>query len=241
MYKSFSNLIIRIPTYPFSILAEGILTKIHDQLFQQAIYIASPTLFTELRKAIEEHCNFTVNSSIIHSLNRYFTRMSTRCTPFGLFAGCTTAEIADTTSLLVEDKISMTTRLDMSFLCLLSQLVQKNINIVNSSFYYPNSTIFRIGRKFYYIEFEYINLKKKHKVTTINYSSYLAYLLVKIRNGARIGDMIQLLLKKGISKEEATSCIYTLINAQFIVGELNPSVTGNDYFEFLSNKLFNIS
>lgn len=53
--------------------------------------------------------------------------------------------------------------------------------------------------------------------------------------------MIQLLLKKGISKEEATSCIYTLINAQFIVGELNPSVTGNDYFEFLSNKLFNIS
>lgn len=241
MYKSFNNLIIRIPTYPFSTLAEGVLAKIHDRLFQQAIYIASPTLFTELRKAVEERCNFTVNSSIGHSLNRYFTRMSTRCTPFGLFAGCATAKIADATSLLVDGEISMTNRLDMSFLCLLSQLVQKKIDIVNSSFYYPNSTIFRIGKKFYYIEFEYINLKKKHKVTTINYSSCLAYLLIKIRDGARIGDMIQLLLEKGISKEEATSYIYALIDAQFIVGELNPSVTGSDYFEFLSNKLFNIS
>lgn len=227
---------MRIPAYPFSILTESILNKVNDIFFQQAIYIASPTLFTEFQKIKE----FTPSSSIVYSLNRYFTRMTTRCTPFGLFAGCAPVKISNNTSLLVKDEISISTRLDMSILCQFSQLAQKNINIASCLLYYPNSTIFRIGRKYRYIEYDYVNLRIRHKVVAINYSGYLEYLLKKIRDGARIEDMVQLLLKKGISKEEAISYIYDLINAQFIVGELYPSVTSNDYFELLSKKICTI-
>lgn len=237
MYKYFNEVVVRIPSYPFTVLKDGLLSKVFDELFQQALYIASPTLFMEYEKLINTNSKFNVNSPIFFTLNRYLTRMSTRCTPFGLFAGCAVAKLSDTTSLLVDDELSAATRLDMSFLCMLSQLLQTNSKIVSKLIYYPNSTIFKYGKKYRYIEYEYIDFKKKYKVSTINYSVYLGYLLKHIRNGAGIEEMIQILLKKDIPEDEAASYISELINSQFLVGELNPIIAGSDCFEYLLQRL----
>jgi|TARA_B110000908_G_scaffold158728_1_gene200167 lantibiotic biosynthesis protein len=61
----------------------------NDTLFKEAIYLASPELYSESTKLINGELTNPKKIKNIHlSLLKYATRMSTRCTPFGLFSGC---------------------------------------------------------------------------------------------------------------------------------------------------------
>jgi len=94
MYKLFSTAVVRTPTLPFNKLESiiGSCARLHeslsDKVIQEAIYIASPTLYKEITKVLD---GTTINRKeklrVLYSATRYIARMSTRCTPFGLFTG----------------------------------------------------------------------------------------------------------------------------------------------------------
>ncbi|WP_374726278.1 lantibiotic dehydratase [Chryseobacterium rhizosphaerae] len=60
-----------------------------DPIFQEAIYWVLPDLYDEINKWLRSEKQFSPenNQKLKHTILKYYSRMSTRCTPFGLFAG----------------------------------------------------------------------------------------------------------------------------------------------------------
>jgi hypothetical protein len=90
-YVFHPRLIVRTPCRPFesrldSFDLDGLC---RDKAFLEAIFLASPVLHAELVKYREGQLK---DERAIHDLScsvgKYYLRMSSRCTPFGLFSGC---------------------------------------------------------------------------------------------------------------------------------------------------------
>jgi hypothetical protein len=83
----------RSPLLPVEYFLENCLKKVPEQIFsdyfshsivQEAILLASPSLYFSLQENIQE--KKVLLEKRFSSLLRYLIRMSTRATPFGLFA-----------------------------------------------------------------------------------------------------------------------------------------------------------
>ncbi|MGC3977417.1 MAG: lantibiotic dehydratase [Paludibacteraceae bacterium] len=119
-YLPFSTFIFRCPTLPLSNLNNVL--KSQDALLEylslpnisEAIFIASPVLFEELQKLQTGKIKDKENEEqIILSCTRYIERMSTRCTPFGTFAGLGIGSLNDKTNIVLSKSIKKNVRLDM--------------------------------------------------------------------------------------------------------------------------------
>lgn len=88
---------------------------------------------------------------------KYYNRASTRCTPFGLFAGCSIGRIGEETLIELEslENCKRCTRLDMQYLCALIQEIERTPEIREILRYYPNDSLYKLGNKYRYIEYHY--------------------------------------------------------------------------------------
>jgi hypothetical protein len=233
MYILFNEFLVRTPCISFNSLEDELFeTKILDQQVQEAIYIASPVLYAELQKYLNgEITDRSERKRIESALFRYISRMSSRCTPFGLFAGCSMGEVrGNKTFIRLDDNFNRHTRLDMYFLCTLAQELSKQAGIKENLKYYPNTTLYPVGNKYRYVEYQYISFGRKHRISSVERSGYLDAILKIAGKGAKIDDFLNYLIDKEISPDEASDFIQELINSQIIESESSPSVTGEDFF-----------
>lgn len=232
MYSIFDLFLIRTPRCPFNSLKEESLeAKLINPQVQEAIYIASPVLYSELQKYLSGRITSIKEKHRIESaLYRYISRMSSRCTPFGLFAGCSIGLIASDNTKVILGDINRHTRLDMYFLCTLSQELSKLPYIKDNIRYYPNTTLYQIGKKYRYVEYRYTKYQRFHHISSIDRSVYVDTILKIARNGITIHELITYLFNHEIEPDTARKYIEELIDAQILVGELSPSVTGDDFF-----------
>ncbi len=207
---------------------------------KEALYLASPEFYkqTELWASDAIKDNKKANR-IKYTLLKYLTRMSTRCTPFGLFAGCSIGEIGAKTLLNVKDNIFIDkdTRFDMHFLVALAQAFSKREVIKRQLKYYPNSTIYRLGDRYRYVEYTYENKKRVHSIESVAYSEYLEELLAKAALGTTFNELLAYLKNEGFDENESENFINELIENQILINELAPTVTGKDFLKVLSDKI----
>lgn len=235
-YDVFSHFIFRSPTLSFNQVEVNscnetlVYEKILDSRIQESIYLASPVLYEELHKLLKNRPVLnSSDKSILFSLERYISRMSTRCTPFGLFAGCGLGEITEETNIVIDGYISRKTRLDMHCLCMLYDRVIKTLDVKNKIKYYPNTSLYCIGKMYRFIECLYVSPSRKYQITQVQQSNYLKDILKIAEDGTGINILKAFLTTNGISEVEATDFIDELINSQFIIGELSQAVTGDDF------------
>jgi len=102
-YLRFKNFVFRtplLPLYAFFIEMEKLektdkywMQFLQNPLLQEAIFLASPILFDEIGKYLS---GYLIKEKDLEKLKcavlRYFSRMTSRCTPFGLFAGFSIGE-----------------------------------------------------------------------------------------------------------------------------------------------------
>jgi len=95
---------------------------------QEAIFLASPVLFDETSKYLNDRLKPKDREKFFYSALKYLSRMATRCTPFGLFAGCSVGQIAENNDIcpFYPEQYSRHTRLDMNYLCALAQEIAKD-------------------------------------------------------------------------------------------------------------------
>lgn len=243
-YKIFNRFILRTPSVSFthfqSTLAndEYLLKNFTDFRVQEALYLASPVLYNELKKLLDGSVKDNEEARrIISSVVRYFTRMSTRCTPFGLFAGCTLGKIGHKTDMRLDRSFDRKTRLDMYYLySLYDDIVKKNCIRENMD-YYPNTSIYPIEKKYRYIEHYRSGTQRQYQISEVQRSKYLNKILKKISGNTNYKLLIDLITCDGISKEDAVDYINELIDSQLLVGLLNQSVTGSDFLSRLISLL----
>lgn len=229
--------IFRAPLYPF------LKSKV-DDLFSEAIYITSPSLRREYEKLMKGQID---NPKEIKKLKvsyyKYLSRASSRCTPFGLFAGLGTGEFGDLNAVVLHSNLTQTlerrTRPDMNVLCVLAQKLSETDFIKPFLLFTPNNSIYKIDLFYRYVEYYYVGSKRVHKISKVDFSVYLEKILEQAKQGKTITELIEVLtaLDHEISEEEAHDFITELIRFQILISDFEPTVTGNEFFEVLIENL----
>lgn len=246
-FKHFNEYCLRTPSLPlnfYSVLmeSEDIQAKIKETLtdpfINQALYLASPILHGQAQLWVRDEIkDVKKQNRIKNSLLKYLVRMSTRCTPFGLFARCSVGHINKETRIENHSSIERITRYDMHFLSLLSNHIASLPGIKSQLNFFSNSTLYRIGDRYRYVEYIYLDGKRQHNLESVLHSHYLEGLLDLAKNGATIDRLINHLKKSKINEKEAFSYINELIENQILISELGPTVTGPDFLEILIKKI----
>lgn len=139
MYNFLSKFILRTPYFYYDLLEKkDFKYLINDKIFKEAIFLASPDLYTAMINISNK--SYKKQTRIKNSLYRYAERMSTRCTPFGLFAGISLGNIGDNTELEIH-KITKNVRLDFCVLYSIIKEIEKKEDIRLKLKYYPNSSL----------------------------------------------------------------------------------------------------
>ncbi|MDR2586498.1 MAG: lantibiotic dehydratase family protein [Prevotellaceae bacterium] len=244
-YHTFSTPVFRSPYFPLNLLLEWLaeLDRSSDYLktivvrpdIQEAIFLASPVLYEETSKYLADHLKSKEKEKYFFSVLKYLSRMASRCTPFGLFAGCSVGEIVDSTDITLPEPehYSRHTRLDMNYLCALTQDIAKREELRYRLLYFPNNSGYVVGDKLRYVEYHYLNGNRRHNIVVVDHTEYLSRLLTAAKEGVTVEQLASILVDDEISRSEAIEYIDELINSQVLVSELEPSVTGPELLDQL--------
>jgi thiopeptide-type bacteriocin biosynthesis protein len=239
-YQFHPKLVLRAPQFPLS--ASSRLGNweelLQDPLFMEALYLASPVLYAACKKMVEgEQPDARSYKKMQQAVVKYFTRMYSRCTPFGLFSGCAVASWKEEDTNIVIDHRTFRrhTRFDMHFLCALAQFIAGTPGTKEHLKFAVNSSLYAIGDEVRYIEYFYEEGKRIHKISAVQRSDYIDRVLAAAGYGRRVEELAALVAEEDISMEDAREFIDGLIEAQVLVSELEPSITGPEFiFQLLT-------
>jgi len=242
-FHQFSQYILRTPSFPLlyytNLLKEYTVHKaiasLDDPFFKESILLASPELLGLLEKLKENPQNFAAEKkeALAHTLLKYIARISSRCTPFGLFAGCTVGHFAQETNIQLQPhtKFERFTQFDMQFWIGFLKTIENQENIKQILKYYPNNSMYTFGDFYRFIEYKYENKIREHSITALRKTDLLEQILSESKKGCTIAHMIEIIADDESEHEEAKQYIEQLIDFQFLVSELEPSVSGNNEWD----------
>lgn len=230
--------IFRSPLYPVS-------GNDNAFAFSEALYLSTPVLYEEYRKHLKHTLQHPKELKKLQiSLYKYQTRASNRCTPFGLFAGLGTGTWGHENKILSDADLTQSlkrkTRLDMNVVCTLAQELSKQPFIRRHLKFFPNNSIYLVGNSYRYVEYYYSHNRRFHKLNRVDVTSYLDSILKEAKAGLTEQQLSLLLTNDEISQEEAAAFITELTEAQLLISQLDPTVTGEDFFQVLLTNLQSI-
>jgi hypothetical protein len=204
-----------------------------DPIFQEAIYLASPNLYEEINKWLNSEKKFSKKEykKLKQTILKYYSRISTRCTPFGLFAGVGLGSFDGLRMTISVSEKNRDTKSDMHFLVSLAQHFVKLPEIRNKLLFFPNNSIYKIGDNIRYIEYQYTGGKRDYIISSAPLSEELLQILNFSKQGKTIGDIASVLVNNEITKNETKEFVEELIDNQVLISELEPNVSGNDFLD----------
>ena len=200
----------------------------------EAIYLASPSLIDSIpawRKAPDSERGQKVEAALL----RYVARMATRPTPFGLFAGSGLVHAgASTTRFERGPRPTRHTRIDLGFLDGVTRQLALDPEVRASLTYRPNSSAYLSVDQFRYVEVRYGPSGRSYSLAAIDSSEAITQTLERAEHGAKLQTLAGALCEDPeISPEDAEAFLLTLVDAQLLVPDLEPQVTGRDPFRAL--------
>jgi len=248
-YDAFPIYVARIPLVSFNVFQElfnnvNIKEKIKEfvkqPIINEAIFIATPEFYFQLNKWISgKQFVEKEEQRILFTLYKYISRMATRSTPFGLFAGCFTGTFSSKSEIILEETLNhkRSTQLDMFYLCELAKHLSKHYIIKKNIKYYPNNTLFEYNDRIRYIEYRYNNKNRTHHVVQIKKNKILLNVLKEAYKGVYYDRLVQVVEKEGADKHTSIDYIENLIMNQILISELEPSIFGTEFFSQILNVL----
>jgi thiopeptide-type bacteriocin biosynthesis protein len=231
-YSVNDHVILRLPlmAYKSNFEIEELKNLFGRNDIKEALFLSSPTLYSQLEKMNWEY-SFQ-NKGLILKFLKYVIRFHTRCTPFGLFAGCGVLNFSDKNQILFDrNKISRFSRLDMDFTCSLAIELSKSSLIKPYLRFFPNNSCYRHSNRIRYIESISLQNRRTFQISSVNNSPYLNLIMDYAKNGATISELCNLIVCRDISLMDAEEFVLELIECQILVSELEPSVSGENVLD----------
>lgn len=248
--KCFSEYVLRTPLFPLSYYlkliknyssekAIELYNNNNNSVVREAINLASPELRTELDKwAVETtSLSYEKKKALEYTFLKYTARISSRCTPFGLFAGCSVGNLSSETNIILDsvDNYIRVTQIDMQYWVAMLQDIAKKDEVIVHLKFFPNSSIYEIGDFYRYVEYRYVQTKREYNISALRISDLLKEILSHSKSGITIEKMVSLLADDDSEKDQAQEFIFKLIKFQFLISELDAVVTGNDEWKRILN------
>ncbi|MFS4449029.1 lantibiotic dehydratase family protein [Maribacter sp. 2307UL18-2] len=253
-YQFFKKYVLRSPLLPTDVVFklldkkiisdEEVIRLIDNKLVMEALYLASPSLFNEIEKWQEGHIsNPKYANKLKLSILKYLIRMSSRCTPFGLFAGVSLGNFAKSTNiwLCAPENNLRSTRLDMGIAITLAQKLSQDKTIRGQLLFFPNSSIYRVGQQIRYIEYSYEEGNRTHDINEVTSGKYLNAVLKIAAKGCTLSNIARELVKINVSLDKAIAFTEQLVENQILISELEPPVCGPEFHEHIQAILQNLS
>jgi len=199
---------------------------------REAIFVASPSLDESMGAWLEQPASER-GQKVERTLMRYLVRMAGRSTPFGLFAGCSVGTVGGpATRLTVEGRAAYQrhTRLDMDYVCALTEGLARDPGLRPRLTFRPNSSLYRVGDRLRYAEGRIdsgAGRSRSYHLVAVDATDYLDATLARAAEGARPAELAAALAEDPeIALEEAKAYVDELIDNQVLVPDLEPAVTG---------------
>lgn len=223
---SYSDYLSLIADYSF----EKLLETYQNPYLQESLKMASAELLEVLHKWKSNPESFTpakINTLEI-SLLKYFARICSRCTPFGLFAGCSMGEFSANTSISLKDFEGWrrVTQFDMQFWIAMLDKFSKNEFVLPHLIFHSNNSVYESGDFYRFIGYKYSNNKREHSILALKKTATLESVFALAKEGISFLKLVGFLADDESENEDAIAFINDLIYIQFLTSELEASVSG---------------
>ena len=199
---------------------------------REALFVASADLEGSLDAWAADQLDAERSQRVEQSLIRYLTRMSSRATPFGLFAGCSVGAWGPVSQLEVPawQKCSRRTRLDMDYLGHLLAAWEDDRELRSAQVYRPNSSLHRAAGRWHYAEARVLaGVGREYHLVALEATPHLELVLAQAAGGQSLARLTELVAEgAGVEAAEASGFLHDLVDAQVLVSGLNPPLTGRE-------------
>lgn len=258
IYNSSDIFIIRTPLFPIvmytKIFDENEILLSEDRLIdfvsnndiiKEAILVSSIPLYNELKRkhGIKDYKN---KEKIISSLVKYLIRMTTRATPFGLFAGVGTGSFSNSTEInIMENKNNFKrTRPDMEWILGIIKNLEQEFSCLENLYLIKNKLAFQDGDR---LEISYLSncgqtAKENNSdnlIASVRNTSQVKKVLKMAEKPIRYKELFKILIEKNpdVSKEKISNFLNELVSNEYLITELKPSLDTPDVFQCLIHKI----
>ena len=209
------------------LLRERLRAAVARPEIREALYVASRSLDESLEVWLREP-ESERGQKVERTLVRYFSRMTSRATPFGLFAGCSTGISGASTGLELAPRTGYrrNTRLDGDYLATLTDALAQDHAWRHAAVYRPNTSLYRAGGGLRYAESRLEGKVRAYSLVAIEPTPALEATLASAADGSRLDPLIDALVDDDIGRDEAAEYVHALVDNQLLVSELMPLVTG---------------
>lgn len=208
---------------------------------REALFLASPDLEAMLDPWLRNELTPERSQRVTLSLVRYLTRMSSRATPFGLFAGCSLGTWGQTNHLVVPDwqHCRRRTRLDMDYVGALVQSLEREPSVRATRRYRPNSGLYQTAGRWRYAEARIeAGRGLDYHLVALEPTPYLDATLALAAGGATLADLAGALAQDAeVELGEAGQYLEQLVDHQVLVSDLPPALTGEEQLPSLRDRL----
>ena len=234
------KLVIRTPLLPCTGKIDSVSNFLpqYQSLIDEALYLASPSFYYELQKSrMEATLSDKEGNRLSMTLHKYLSRMSSRSTPFGLFAGCTVGTWAAQHDFVLKNSIQRNTQLDMEYYYRLVSDLIKLPEIRHCVKFYRNSSLYRVGDEYRLVSYHYVQGRRSHHITAVAQSDYLVKLLDAAETGIYYSELLAVIDDDTITTVEKQAFVDDAISSQLLVDSLEPPITGKNSVEYLLDVL----
>ncbi|HKR63196.1 MAG TPA: lantibiotic dehydratase family protein, partial [Thermoanaerobaculia bacterium] len=198
-----------------------------------AIFLASPDLMDSIEGWRRDPDSKKGRRTEL-GLVRYFLRMVTRPTPFGLFSGCTPGRVGERTRLALTERRAYRrhSRLDMDYLYALCEQLARNPDIRRDLTFRPNSTLYEAAGRLRFAESRVAGRQRTYHLVAFDALDALRDTLQRAAGGARLRELAQALVASDpdgeITLDDAAAFLMDVVDNQLLLPDLALQVTGGE-------------
>lgn len=244
-YDPYDHFMLRAPLFPLELLLS--IPNSQDQLFhwlrklwsdpliREGITLGSPEFSQRIEIEFDDGNIQRPDQALLFSMLRYICRFSSRCTPFGTFAGFSIGTIGSGTILKLGPGTDhqLHARPDMEYLMRVARMLETDPVIREKLIYTCNTSIYLVGSGYHYMEVKFPEgkLKKVYDIVTIDDGGVIGLILEFCRTGRTLGEVRDFLESEGWETKEVRDFVDSLVSSQVLVSNLEPVICGIEYLE----------
>jgi len=205
---------------------------VRREAVREALALASPDLASRLGAWLEGALDATATRGVERALLKYLSRMSSRATPFGLFAGVSMGAWGLSSRLSVGPWLASrkTVRLDWGVLETLVDRLERDPEVRPKLTYRPNSSLHACGGWYRYLERrDQVGRGRTYHLEAVEATPHLDFVLQQAQAGVRLEDLAASLARHlEVDPAEARTFLEQVVDAQVLCGDLHPPLTSPD-------------
>jgi thiopeptide-type bacteriocin biosynthesis protein len=206
-----------------------------------ALEVASPSLLEGIAHNFQKKHNVSPRAARSYaSLLRYLIRMSTRPTPFGLFAGIAVGTFGSQTTLSLATPAIQQTRIrpDMDWLLAVLQKIEENPLFLPQLRLRANQTLYFVGKR---VVLPYADIygRADNRTISLNATSVVSKVLELTQQEISYIDLRTIILQTfpQATEEQVDILLRQLWEHHFLLSDLHPSLIEVSPFEYIYRRL----